>query len=212
MNRFLKSRKTRLLLALISLLFLVNLMQESYAKYISSAAANGNFTIARWAFIVNNQDVLANNNFSSTISPTFDTNANIKANVIAPTSTGHFEVQIDSSDVDVAFDEIITLTQATDNTVSDLKFTGYSINNGAVIPLSGNSPTITVNHDLNELVTTNTYCFYIEWYDGVDETMDNADDADASYEGVAQVNVNLQFIQRALQSNVTPEPDPEPEP
>lgn len=209
MSSFFRSRKTRLMLALISLLLLVNLMQESYAKYISSASANGGFTIARWAFVVNTQDVLANSNFSSTIVPSFDTNANIKADVIAPTSTGYFDIEIDSSDVDVAYTTTITLGQADDNTVTDLRFTGYKINTGSIQPINDTSATIQIAHQLNEVNTTNTYRFYIEWYDGQGEDMDNSDDAVASDEGVAKVAVNLQFLQTAA---VQPTPEPEPDP
>ena len=209
MSSFFRSRKTRLMLALISLLLLVNLMQESYAKYISSASANGGFTIARWAFVVNTQDVLANSNFSSTIVPSFDTNANIKADVIAPTSTGYFDIEIDSSDVDVAYTTTITLGQADDNTVTDLRFTGYKINTGSIQSINDTSATIQIAHQLNEVNTTNTYRFYIEWYDGQGEDMDNSDDAVASDEGVAKVAVNLQFLQTAA---VQPTPEPEPDP
>ena len=209
MSSFFRSRKTRLMLALISLLLLVNLMQESYAKYISSASANGGFTIARWAFVVNTQDVLANSTFSSTIVPSFDTNANIKADVIAPTSTGYFDIEIDSSDVDVAYTTTITLGQADDNTVTDLRFTGYKINTGSIQPINDTSATIQIAHQLNEVNTTNTYRFYIEWYDGQGEDMDNSDDAVASDEGVAKVAVNLQFLQTAA---VQPTPEPEPDP
>ena len=105
MDKLLKNRKFRLLLACISLLLLVDMIQDSYAKYISSAEASSNLTIARWAFMVNNQDVLNNSNFSTTIQPIIDSNPNIASGVIAPTSTGHFDVTIDSSNVGVAYDE-----------------------------------------------------------------------------------------------------------
>ena len=59
MHRIFEKKQFRILLASISLLLLVNLIQETYAKYISSADANGNFTIAKWVFTVNNQDVLS---------------------------------------------------------------------------------------------------------------------------------------------------------
>ena len=130
MNKILKNRKFRLLLACISLLLLVNMIQDSYAKYVTSAEGETNFTIASWSFLVNQQDVISNSNFSNTIIPVINSNANIKAGTIAPTSTGYFEVTIDSSDVDVAFNEVITLSQGSDNTITDLLFTGYTLNGG----------------------------------------------------------------------------------
>ena len=221
MAKIIKNRKFRLLLACISLLLLVDMIQDSYAKYVSSAEGESTFTIASWTFLVNQQDVVSNNDFSTTILPVIDPNNNIKAGTIAPTSTGYFDITIDSSNVEVAFDEEISLSTSASNTVDDIIFTGYKLNNSASIIEFQNTtnPTITVNHNLNEQQTVNTYRFFIEWDDGVNETMDNADDVDASANGVASVSVNLHFIQRAANnqgSGSEPEPgsgsDPEPDP
>lgn len=198
MDKILKNRKFRLFLACISLLLLIDMIQDSYAKYISSAEANGNFTIARWAFMVNNQDVLNNSNFSNTIVPVFDSNPNIAANVIAPTSTGYFDVTIDSSNVGVSYDEEITLTTGTNNTVSDIIFTGYKLNNNEIVNFTNTtSPTLTTSHMLSETNKVNTYRFYIKWHDGENENMNNATDAEASKNGNASIKINLRFIQKA---------------
>ena len=82
MDKIIHNRKFKLLIACISLLLLVDLVQDTYAKYVSSADANGDFTIARWAFKVNDQDIISNQNFSNTIVPVFDSNENIKNGVI----------------------------------------------------------------------------------------------------------------------------------
>ena len=201
MNKFFNSRKFRLLLACISLLVLVDLVQDTYAKYVSSADANKGFAIARWAFTVNNQDIIANNNFSNVVVPVFDQNANIDSNVIAPTSTGYFDITVDSSNVDVAFNEVIALSLADTNTVTDLVFTGYKINNGTLTNFANNSTSITTTHALDEQTTVNTYRIYIEWIDGENENMNNASDTQASVNGVAAINVNINFIQNASQNN-----------
>lgn len=201
MLKILKKRQFKLLLACISLLILLNTIQETYAKYVSSASASTNFTIARWAFTVNNQDVLANGNFSNTISPVFDSNANIASGVIAPTSTGHFDIVIDSSNVGVAFSEVITLSKPASDTVSDLVFTGYKKDNDPVVTLNKvSTATITTNHTLSTVGTT-TYTIYFEWDDNAStETMNNAADTAASVDGTATVNVNLQFTQTPISS------------
>ena len=199
MLKVLQKRKFRMLLACISLLLLVNMVQDTYAKYVSSADANSNFAIAGWAFNVNSQDVIANNDFSNTILPTWDANSNIATGVIAPTSTGSFTVQIDSSNCDVAFDETITLSQGTTNTVTDIVFTGYSLNGGTTVSLNDvTTATITSTHALNEQTTTNTYVFYIKWNDNAQtEQMNNAADTAASVNGTASVHININFIQKA---------------
>lgn len=199
MLKIIKKRQFKLLLACISLLVLLDLIQDTYAKYISSAGANSNFAIARWSFIVNEQDVLANNDFSNTITPVFDQNSNISDGVIAPTSTGYFDITIDSTDVGVAFDEVISLSNGENNTVSDLVFIGYKKNNGETISLNNtNTATINNTHLLNDSVTVNTYRFFIMWNDdSLTENMDNEADTEASQTGEASVSVNLHFIQRA---------------
>lgn len=197
MEKLFSSRKFRLLLACISLIMLFDLIQDTYAKYITSADANTNFTIARWAFTVNNQDVVTNNNFSNTLVPVFDANTNIANGVIAPTSTGYFDVVIDSSNVGVSFDQIITLSSPNNNTVTDIVFTGYKKNNDEIIEFENNTTNITTTHLLGEETTENTYRFYIEWIDGEGETMNNASDTAASIDGNAAININIRFIQKA---------------
>lgn len=197
MDRILNNKKIKLLIASISLFLLIDLIQDTYAKYVSSADATGSFTIARWAFSVNQQDIIANSDFSNTIIPTIDSNANISSGVIAPTSTGSFEIEVDSSNVGVAFDQTITLSQADDNTITDLVFTGYKINNGQVISFTNGTTSLTTTHLLSDTNTTNTYTFYIEWKDGAGETMDNESDTDASIDGTAAVTVDIDFIQKA---------------
>ena len=200
MEKLLHNRKFKLLIACMSLILLLDLMQDTYAKYISSADATGNLTIAKWSFLVNEQDVLSNNDFTNTILPSFDSNANIASGVIAPTSTGYFEVEIDSSEVGVSFDQVISLAQADDNTVDDIIFTGYKKGTGNVIafPQNTTSTSITSTQLLSDPNTVNKYRFYIEWNDNsATETMDNEDDTEAAISGTAAVSVNIQFIQRA---------------
>lgn len=204
MEKLIHNRKFKLLIACLSLLLLLDLMQDTYAKYISSADATGSFSIARWSFLVNDQDVLSNSDFSTTILPEFDSNANISSGVIAPTSTGHFEIEIDASNVGVSFDETITLSHAEDNTVDDIVFVGYKKNNDPVVTFGNNPTTITTTHLLGQGNAVDTYIFYIKWDDNENtETMDNADDTEAAVSGTAAINVNVQFIQRASASSAS---------
>lgn len=190
-----KLKKLYLLLALASLLLLVSVIQNTYAKYISKATANSNFTIASWNFKVNNQDINANSNFSNVIVPVFENNPNIKDNVIAPTSEGYFDINIDHSNVDVSFTEKINLNLSEANTVSDLKITGYAINDGSIIEFNGNE--ISTDCLLSDNVKINKYRIYVTWIDGDGQTMQNKDDTDATKNGNASISVSLSFIQKA---------------
>ena len=197
MVEVMNNRKIRFIIAFALLCLLIEMIQTSYAKYVSSASATGMFTIAEWTFKVNNIDVVSGSNFTNTLVPTYDTNANITSGVIAPTSTGYFDLVIDSSHVDVSYNQTITVSPGDNNTVTDLKITGYKINNGDTIQFSGNTNTITTTHNLNDANNNNTYRIFIEWYDGTGETMNNAADTEAASNGVASIKVDLNFTQKA---------------
>lgn len=198
MRKILEKRQFRILLACISLLLLVNLMQETYAKYISTADASGSFTIAKWVFEVNDQDILANNDFSEVIVPVVEENNYIASGVIAPTGTAYFDITIDSTDVDVAYTENITVTKADDNTVSDLNIVGYKKNNGSLVSVSDPDEfSLSTDYALGDQ-GVNTYRFYLEWDDTPQvENMDNAEDTEQTVDGVAAFTVTLNFVQKA---------------
>ena len=197
MSNILGNRKINIFVALISLWLLLSMVQDTYAKYISSANANTTFTIATWAFNINQQDVLSNSNFSNTITPVFLTNNNIREGVIAPTSEGYFDLLIDASNTDVSFTETITVTNANNNPITDLRITGYSVNSGPINEFDTTTHSISTDHLLDDPDKVNSYRIYIQWYDGEDERMDNAADTNASMLDSATINVDVQFIQKA---------------
>lgn len=186
------NRKITFLLALLALFYCVSLIQSTYAKYLSTADADTNITIARWNILVNNQDISQNSNFSEVLEPTFTGNENIKDGVIAPTATGYFDITLDGSTTDVSFSYDISFSEADDNTVTDLKITKYEINGHSYTyngPISGN---ILLN-DQNRALTVRVY---VEWVDQTDdETMTNVDDTTAANGGVAKFKVNVNVIQ-----------------
>ena len=81
-------RKILFFAALMCLFYCLTLMQDTYAKYISSATSSANLTIARWNILINNQDILQNSNFSDTIQPQFAGTSNIKSLYIYNIGTG----------------------------------------------------------------------------------------------------------------------------
>ena len=191
----LKNRRIRFFLAFLSLFLLFDMVQNSYAKYVSSAEATNNLTIAKWAFEVNDQDVLTNSDFSNTITPVFAGSNYVNAGYIAPDSEGYIEIEVDSSNVDVSFNETITVGLADTNTVTDLVITKYQINNGAITNFQANQNSITTTHSLNSQNTVNTYRIYVKWLEGSGETMNNAADTNAAKNGTAAIAVTINFIQ-----------------
>ena len=189
-------KRTRFIIAFLALFIFLSMIQDAYAKYTTSADANTNMTIARWGITINNQDVVSNNDFSDTITPVFAGTDYIAEGIIAPTSEGYFDIVINHNQVDVAFSQTINLSYAEDNTITDFKIVGYSLNNGSVVYFTG-TPTISASIGLNPPIKTNTYRIYVKWLDGTDETMDNTDDTNATIDGIANIKVNVSFVQMA---------------
>ena len=186
-------RKIVFFLALMSLIYCLNLMQETYAKYVSSASANTNMAIARWNILINNQDIIQDSNFSATISPYFAGTENIKSSVVAPTSEGYFDVVLNGQNTDVSFTYSISIVQSHLNTVDDFIITKYSIN-GVEHNFTGNN--ITENIIFNSANKTRSIRFFVKWDDDENtQTMDNEQDTIAAHNGVAAFDLNVNIIQ-----------------
>ncbi len=186
-------KKIVLFIALISLFYLVTTIENTYAKYISSATAEADMTIARWNILVNNQDILNNSNFSNTISPVFAGTQYINSGVLAPTSTGYFDIIINGTNTDITFQYTLTMNLSSANTITDLKITSYTID-GVSHNFDG-SP-ISEQIVFNSGNKTRTIRVNVEWIDGIStETMNNSQDTQAANGGTAAIDVNINFIQ-----------------
>ena len=187
-------RKIIFFVALMSLFYCITFMQDTYAKYVSSASANADLTIARWNILINDQDILEESNFTDTIVPTFEGTTNIKSGVIAPTAEGYFDIVLDGEDTDVSFTYTISLDDNEDNTVTDLVITKYEID-GVEYQYDGSD--ITGDILFNDLNKTVAITFYVEWNDdSATETMDNADDSEAANSGTAALDISVNVIQK----------------
>lgn len=185
-------RKMIFFMALISLFYCVSIMQDTYGKYLTAAEATTELTIARWQIYVNDQDIVNNSDFSEVITPTFAGTSNIQSGVIAPTSTGSFNLEINGEDTDVSFTYTISL-DTTDCNVSDLQITGYTIGD-THYNYTGNDITGDILlSDTNKVVSIT---FDVVWNDGTGSTMNNAADTAASKTGPATFDVDVNFIQK----------------
>ena len=167
-------------------------MEDTYAKYLSSATENAELTIARWSILINDQDVVNESNFTDTITPVFAGSSNIKSDVVAPTAEGYFELEINGENTDVSFQYSISI-DTTDCAVEDLIITGYSID-GTNYTYSGSNVTNSIL--LNDTNKTQTVRFNVRWNDdAATEHMDNATDTSASAEETTSFKVNVNLIQ-----------------
>lgn len=191
-----KIKKFRLLIAFISLLMCLTFIQDTYAKYVNNVNGEANLTIARWKILVNNEDITTGSLAQEVITPVFSGTDYIKSDVIAPTSTGYFDIIIDAKDTDVSFNYTITVNTSSESSVTDLVTTGYSINDGEVINFENYNENITGTIDYNTIDIT-TIRVYVMWNDSDSNNMDNNADTIAATdeESKALLNVSLSFIQ-----------------
>ncbi len=191
-------KRISIFVALLSLTYSVSLIQNTYAKYVSSAEANSNINIARWNITVNTQDVIQNSNFTNNLTPVFTENQYIKENVIAPTSEGYFDIIIDGTNADVSFKYTITLNPSNEQTIKDFEIVKYTIED--IDYTYSENITGVINY--NDTSKTKSIRVYFKWNDDAEtQQMNNSEDTLATTENNANYNVNINLIQISSQSN-----------
>lgn len=188
------SKRARILIAFFALFIGISMIQGTYAKYISNASTSTNISVARWSILLNDQDVKNNSNFQNIITPIFSGNSHIKDGVIAPTGNGYFDITINGDDTDVSFRMTLDLSISKKSKVQDLRITKYTINNNPTEYTFDGNYQIQKDFLLNDNSKTITYRFFVEWFDGLNETMDNSKDTQAADQD-AIFDVNANFIQ-----------------
>ena len=189
-----KNKKILLLICGLLLCICVALIAQTYAKYLSSAQSTSSINVASWNINVNNQAIVTSSDFSSVVEPVFPGNDYIAANIIAPTAEGYFDLVLDFSQVDVAFNYKISTSVNANSSVKDLVVTGYSIDGGEII--NSNEP-ITEDIMLSSNIDTRTIRIYLVWDDSATSSMDNLSDTAISNTGKAMFDVNINFTQLA---------------
>ena len=189
-------KKRLILLVVLSIILCLFFVQESLAKYITTADETANISIARWKILVNDEDIRDENTVNTVINPVFLGNDNIAENIIAPTSEGYFDLIIDAREADVSFKYKISMSVNQNSSVKDLVATKYVVNGGEPITMDINNQTIenTVLYGNNN--STINIRVYIVWNDGDGSLMDNSADTLATTSGnFAMMNVSLNFAQ-----------------
>lgn len=181
-----------IIVAFVSLLYL---SKASYAKYKKQVEANVETTVAAWNIKVNNETINNKTVLTNYITPTFDANQYVKSGVLAPGSTGYFEIVINAAQVDVDFSYEISGTVHEDTPLNDLIITRYQQNG------------VTQNYDSVNKITGNiqknsgntSIIVYFKWNEDSNETMNNQQDTayatNSNYQQT-KIKVTLKFNQR----------------
>lgn len=187
-----------LFFGLVSLVFSLNTINSTYAKYATKATARSNFDVAKWDLIVNNQHIKNNSEKKVTIEPKYIENNNVAAGVIAPGSVGYFDLTIDGSNTDVSFTFDISVLASEDSAVSDVKILKYYIDSVDNITNASVSNLISSEINVNDENKLKTVRIYIVWDDETG-TMTNEEDSIAGYqaeEKTANIDVKINFKQK----------------
>ena len=198
--------RIKILGVLVLLCLLLCFMSNTYSRYVADTTGNLKMSFAQWQILVNNEDITSNSSSSVVLTPVIDENTNVKSNKIAPSSTGYFDISVDPSNVDVAFNYSIELDVVNED-IPDLIITKYAIidseneNNIVYKNIENNLIQETVdierittpsddiiNTSSDEIITTSgdeikeldfkpfVIRIHFEWYEGENEKMN--DEAD----------------------------------
>ena len=204
-------KKFKILLLLISSSFTLGLMSNTYSRYVANTTGDVELVFAKWQILLNNEDITNGTTSTLDITPVIEENQNIENNTIAPSSKGYFDVNIDPSNVGVSFNYKIDLKVLNED-MPDLMITKYAILDKDYI--DGDEITTTniennvINGTLDFDKETENYKFepftirvYFEWYEGLDEQMNDEQDSkvgnDASINDTKlQIQATINFEQK----------------
>ena len=184
------SSKKKILVFLLLFLICLFLFQEAYAKYRKFATVNVNNTVANWNIKINNEDIRNKTTLTNNITPTINSNANVNANVLAPGSSGYFDVTIDATNADVSFTYEITIDSLNASTIEDLDINSYAVNDFTNIQTISNGVVSgTITHNTPSTVVR----VFFSWIDDGTDTMTNQDDTAAATSGTANADILVSF-------------------
>ena len=195
-----RNRKIKLFIALIALFACIFQVKKTYSKYVESKNGDANFTVASWKILLNDEDITSGSEMSSIVNPIYDSNSNIADGVIAPTSTGYFDLELDATRTQVSFSYNIVISSSLRTDVKDLVITGYKIGDGELIPVQNRIDNLTNTIAYNAQDKVVNLRIFFKWIEGESESeeMDNSADTQAAVDGgTGKINVSCVFTQIA---------------
>ena len=123
-----KDIKFLVLFIIVIVIAFIYLSQASLAKYRKQTEGNLEGTVAHWNIKLNGEDI--HREMTNIITPVINESNYTKTGVVAPGTTGYFNLAIDATDVDVDFTYTISFESL--NSLEDIKVTSYEINNDGI--------------------------------------------------------------------------------
>ena len=187
--------KRKVLFVLSCLWFIISflIIRVTYAKYLTSLGSNANIGIASWKILLNNQDILNNSDFSANLNLVFPGSDYYLEDCIVPGAIGYFDLVIDSSEINLAYQYTVTATADENSDIADAKVIGFSFPGQQDYITYLNENVTNVQGSANASVNSSTIRVYVSWDDDpATQTLTDAQDtAIALSSGDAIVNVNV---------------------
>lgn len=207
--------RIKVLGAFIPLCLLLCFMSNTYSRYVADTTGNLKIAFAQWQILVNNDDITNNTTSSVVLNPIINENEYVESNKLAPSSSGYFDISIDPTNVDVAFNYEITLRVVNEN-IPDLMISKYAIldkdykegntityNNIENNKIQGSLDLDKIVSGTDEIIKNNFEPFIIrvffEWYEGESEQMNDKEDtqiATSTDDNQLEISAEIKFEQK----------------
>ena len=128
-----RKNKLRVLeiLCIISLLFTIFSIRRTYARYFEKVDTTYQTHIKRWLIKINDLNIHEAKSLSEVVQPVLVENENMNNNnTLVPGRTGYFDMMIDYTYVDLAFEYEFSIEQLNETQLKDFEIYGYEIVDG----------------------------------------------------------------------------------
>ena len=201
-----RKNKLRILqiLCIISLLITIFSIQRTYARYFEKVDTTYQTHIKRWLIKINDNNIHEAKTLSEVMQPILVENENMNNNnTLVPGRTGYFEMLLDYTYVDLAFQYEFSIEQLNTNQLTDFEIYGYEV-------IDGENSTVTETKEIKGIIDPTTDLnsakekrreirVLFRWNDGENSTMDNK--ADTQFKG--ESNSDIQDLHTILKYKAT---------
>ena len=200
------TKRIKIILILLILSVTLSFMSHTYSRYVVDTTSNIEVSFAKWQVLVNETDITDGTTTNLEITPVIEESSNVKANTIAPSSKGYFDIAINPTNIEMSFDYKLTLKLLNEN-MPDILISKYAIlsdtykegDTVTTTDITNNKITGTLTYD-NEIdnfaFKPFTIRVYFEWFEGTNEIMN--DEADTTIGKDAAINNTKLQIEAAL--------------